>query len=124
MSKQRNVVLNAVLSSVDHPTAEAVLTRCKVEMPSINIATVYRNLNALVKDGLVRRVMADGGDRFDKTLIEHAHFQCRECGAVSDVNLDISSILEVKNSGVTVESVDVFIKGLCENCSKNGYMPI
>ena len=48
MSKQKQVVYNAVLNSVDHPSAETVLLRSKVEMPSFNLATVYRNLSALI----------------------------------------------------------------------------
>ena len=52
MSKQKTVVYNAVMSSSDHPTADMVLSRCKEVMPSINLATVYRNLNALIKEGV------------------------------------------------------------------------
>jgi Fe2+ or Zn2+ uptake regulation protein len=117
MSKQREIVLNAVLSSCDHPTAETVLLRSKAEMPSINLATVYRNLNALVKDGLIKKVVADGGDRFDKTLKNHAHFQCRVCGSVSDVmGFDFKALEGLTANGL-VESVDVSIKGVCPNCT-------
>lgn len=116
MSKQRNVVLNAVLNSSDHPTAETVLLRCKSEIPSINVATVYRNLNALVKEGLVKRVGADGGDRFDKTLYSHAHFQCRECGLVEDVECDLTSLLSATKEGVVIDGVDVSFRGVCDNC--------
>ncbi len=117
MSKQKEIVLNAVLTSCDHPTAETVLLRSKAEMPSINLATVYRNLNALVRDGLIKKVVADGGDRFDKTLINHAHFQCRVCGSVTDaVGVDFSAISSGAVNGV-VESVDISIKGVCPNCT-------
>ena len=67
MSKQKQVVYNAVLNSVDHPSAETVLLRSKVEMPSINLATVYRNLSALIKDGLVK--IEDVQDSVETVLI-------------------------------------------------------
>ncbi len=118
MRKQRQVVLTAVTSSCDHPTAEMILARAKEVMPSINLATVYRNLNALCKEGKVQRVMVDGGDRFDKTLCVHAHFQCRKCNSVTDVEgVDLSSLCneEFKNNNV-VEEFNVTIKGVCQNC--------
>ena len=120
MSKQRNVVLTAVTSSCDHPTAEVVLARCKEVMPSINLATVYRNLNALVKSGEVQKVMADGGDRFDKTLYAHAHFQCRICNSVVDVDeIDLSFIGNGKfNKENKIEDVDLTLKGVCRDCLK------
>ncbi len=118
MSKQRQIVYNAVVNSYDHPSAETVLLRSKAEMPSINLATVYRNLSALIKDGLVKRVVADGGDRFDKTLCDHAHFQCRVCGCVSDVSGVDFSTLQLGTSENQVESVEVSLKGVCADCIK------
>ena len=117
MSKQRQVVYNAVVNSFDHPSAETVLLRSKEEMPSINLATVYRNLTALIKDGLVKRVVAEGGDRFDKTLCDHAHFQCRICGRVVDVDgVDFTSLHSSEKVN-QIESVEVSFKGVCADCS-------
>lgn len=118
MSKQRQVVYTAVTNSCDHPTAETVLARCKEIMPSINIATVYRNLNALCKEGLVKRVAADGGDRFDKTLTAHAHFQCRVCNCVTDIEgVDLSGLCDKGfESGDIIEELSVTAKGVCRNC--------
>lgn len=118
MSKQRQVVLDVVLNSSDHPSAEMVLARCKEVMPSINLATVYRNLNALVSEGLVIKVVAAGGDRFDKTIKNHAHFQCTACNSVSDVmGVDLLEVANKCNDGFAVKMVDLTIKGLCPNCN-------
>ena len=118
MSKQRTIVYNAVINSCDHPTADIVLARCKELMPSINLATVYRNLNALIKEGVIQKVMVDGGDRFDKTLGPHAHFQCKVCNSVVDIEgIDLSCI---NSSGFLkdnqIDEVDVTLKGVCQRC--------
>ena len=118
MSKQRQVVYEVVKQSCDHPTAEVVLLRCKAIMPSINIATVYRNLNALVEEGLVKKIVAQGGDRFDKTLHSHAHYQCKNCGKVIDVS---DKLLDAVYSftafdGGSVDEITLSVKGLCNNC--------
>ena len=121
MSKQREIVYQAVTSSCDHPSAELVLARAKTIMPSINLATVYRNLNALISEGKIKKVVAEGGDRFDKTLENHAHFQCKKCGAVVDVmEIDFSVLTSLGFSRYNqVDDVEVAFKGVCKDCLKN-----
>ncbi len=118
MSKQKEVVYTAVNSSCDHPTADLVLVRAKELMPSINLATVYRNLNALVKEGRVRRVQHVLGDRFDKTLHHHAHVLCEKCGDFSDIDaIDLKKVIDnLKISIHNITSVDFVITGTCSNC--------
>lgn len=121
ITKQKQVVLNAVLNSCDHPTAEMVLSRCKQELPSVNLATVYRNLHALSFENKIKRISISGGDRFDKTLESHAHFKCVNCNCVFDIdNVDFNGIIERASGSVkTVLGVDVVVNGLCLNCAKN-----
>ena len=121
MSKQRQVVLQVVTNSCDHPTAETVLFRCKEIMPSINIATVYRNLGALVKQGLINKISQDEGDRFDKTLHSHAHFKCLNCGALTDLlEIDVESVkMEVESKyDLKVTNSSIFFNGVCDSCIK------
>ncbi len=118
MSKQKEVVFTAVSCSCDHPTADLVLARAKELMPSINLATVYRNLNALVKEGRIRRVQHVLGDRFDKTLYHHAHVLCEKCGDFSDINsIDLKKVVDnLKISIHNITSVDFVITGTCSKC--------
>ncbi|MBR6737827.1 MAG: transcriptional repressor [Clostridia bacterium] len=118
MSKCKNAVYQAVFNSHDHPTADVVLARAKNVVPTINIASVYRNLNALVKEGKVRKIEAVGGDRFDKTLFDHAHFQCSVCGKVEDVlEIDVKPILAIaKLSNNDIIDTEINFRGVCSNC--------
>ena len=120
ITKQKQVVLNAVLNSSDHPTAETILLRCKEEMPSVNLATVYRNLNSLSLENKIKRISISGGDRFDKTLTNHAHFKCLCCQSVFDIdNVDICGIIDcVGDSVKDISSIDVNVTGTCLNCNK------
>jgi Fe2+ or Zn2+ uptake regulation protein len=119
---QKNLVKEAVLSSCDHPTAEQVFETIVATHPSVSKATVYRNLNLLVEDGLVRRVQIPGGaDRFDKTTSDHYHIQCRNCKCVDDVVVDgdldiLGSITDAK--GFEVSSFDLVFSGLCPDCQE------
>ena len=121
MSKQRQVVLEVVKNSIDHPTAETVLFRCKEIMPSINLATVYRNLGALAKQGAINKISQYDGDRFDKTLHAHAHFKCINCGCLTDLlEIDVESIkkeVEIKYN-LKIDNSSVLFDGICDNCLK------
>lgn len=118
MSKQKEVVYTVVNSSCDHPTAELVAFRAKQLMPSINLATVYRNLTALEKENRIIRIHSDKGDRFDKTLCHHAHFKCDKCGEFFDIlGIDLQKTLDnFKNEIHTISSVDFVVTGTCKNC--------
>ena len=59
-SRQRELILNIVKGTKGHPTAEWVYRQAKKDIPTIGIATVYRNLNAMVEMGTLRRIPASG----------------------------------------------------------------
>lgn len=118
-SDQRDIVYNVVVGSCDHPTAEMVLARAKVFKPSINLATVYRNLASLAKQGKILRINIDDGDRFDITTSPHAHFHCKKCGKVFDVNAkDIGCCYKnvAEENGCRIDKVDMVFTGVCKEC--------
>lgn len=50
-SRQRELIKRNMLSRYDHPTADAVYTSIREEIPNISLGTVYRNLRLLVDQG-------------------------------------------------------------------------
>lgn len=122
-SRQREAVLKVVQESCDHPAAEVVYQRVRAIAPNVSLGTVYRNLSQLSDAGKVRRVGVPGtSGRFDKTLRVHAHFYCRECHAVTDVDDAAIAGLEaaVANAeGHVVESTELLFTGICATCVKH-----
>ncbi|MEG2003894.1 MAG: transcriptional repressor, partial [Clostridia bacterium] len=55
-------------------------------LPSISLTTVYRNLNSLADDNQILRISSSAGnsDRYDRTIVQHAHVMCERCGAFFD----------------------------------------
>ena len=121
-SKQRDEILNVVLSSCNHPDAKEVYNMVKKKIPNISLGTVYRNLNTLVDEGKIRKVlMKDGNDRFDKMLINHNHIICECCGKVRDVDLLLNGneVKEVENqTGFKITDCNFNINGICNDCMK------
>lgn len=116
-SRQREVVYQVLSATYAHPTADWVFDEAKKILPQISIATVYRNLRELVKNGMARVVLTeDDREHFDANTSEHPHFICRRCGRVIDVNTVGSE--EIADGGFKVERRDTTFFGICTDCAK------
>ena len=85
-TEQRTVILEELRRASDHPAADDVYLRVKNRLPHISLSTVYRNLELLASEGLIRKIEHGGGQkRFDPVAKTHSHFHCRSCGKLEDV---------------------------------------
>ncbi|MDD3831521.1 MAG: transcriptional repressor [Clostridia bacterium] len=119
-SHQRDIILHVITDSCDHPNAEMVLERAKDILPSINLATVYRNLDLLSKKRDILRISMGNGDRFDHTVIPHAHFHCLTCNRVFDIDsVNIDNLIEDTqvHHNCVVDGVDIVLNGYCSACT-------
>ena len=88
MTKQRELILSILRQSDRHMTADEIFFLAKLKMPSIAMATVYNNLNALDEAGVIHRLHIDGvADCLDKLTEPHNHLLCQGCGRIQDVRL-------------------------------------
>lgn len=117
-TKQRELILAAVRGTDSHPTADELFQTIRAELPTISLATVYRNLGILAEQGVIRRIeIPDGRDRFDWRMTEHDHFLCRGCGRVWDFALrEPVAALIPPETGFTVEDYALVVRGRCQNC--------
>lgn len=123
-SKQRDVIMEYLKSTVSHPTADEVYKNVKEKQPDISLGTVYRNLNLLADKNMILRLhMSDGIDRFDADISEHHHLYCRKCKRVYDLKMkkevDMGKLVKaVDNCGNSVEGCVIFFHGVCEKCKE------
>lgn len=90
---------------------------------NFNYVSIYRSLDAFLKAGIVHKVEA--GDRNRRFAVCscgssshcHPHFICRSCGKVECLSeLKIPELRELK-SGYVAEEQEIYIRGICANCS-------
>lgn len=119
-SRQRDLVLAVVRSTMDHPTADWVHRQARRRLPSISLATVYRNLKRLSADGSIREIHAGGHPaRFDGNTGRHYHIRCLGCGRVNDLPVSVDTRIEEQAGRAMSYRVlghEVEVIGLCPLC--------
>jgi Fe2+ or Zn2+ uptake regulation protein len=118
MTRQRKAILEALRATRSHPTAEEILQRVRVDLPSTSLASVYRNLRVLKAEGLVREIVTGGHRRYDGVLTDHAHFICERCHRVYDLGEQawIPRIRRWLPGGFSVSGVHLELRGRCPEC--------
>ncbi len=120
LTRQRVAVYD-YLSRVDnHPTAEEVFLNVKRKLPKISLATVYKNLEALVVCAAVSKLAyGDGSARYDIRTDHHYHTRCLQCGRIWDLEAAQGSaaLQQIKpQAGFAVEDYRLELLGRCRDC--------
>ena len=119
-TKQRDAILDIVNHSYDHLTAYEIYEKCRSKIPNVSLGTVYRNLNLLVEEHCIKKIVCEKDVcRYDHMKREHSHFICKNCGKIIDV---FDNFLDgVTNiHGNVVNGYDLYFNGVCSECLKGG----
>ena len=119
--RKRNAILNCLLHTTAHPSAEMVHEMLQSEHPDISLATIYRNLSWFKDQGMIVSLgTVNGIERFDANMDPHVHFICSGCGAVTDLHqIQVPQELNAQveeTSGCSVRSCQLTFSGLCGKC--------
>ncbi|MBN1698981.1 MAG: transcriptional repressor [Spirochaetales bacterium] len=121
-SRQRDKILALLRSTASHPTADWLYGRLKDEFPHLSLGTVYRNLNILIRQGLVKKIdFGSTFDRFDANIDRHYHFVCERCGTVIDLAIPFDEGLNERVASVTPFTVTrhrIEFYGMCDQCKE------
>ncbi len=118
-SRQRDAVYAELCSRKDHPTADELYLSLKNDFPKLGLATVYRNLTLLEREGKVLRIRGENCDRFDGDVSEHCHFICDVCGKITDISLEAFPDIVIKDFKGIVKGKTIICSGYCEECVNN-----
>jgi len=121
-TSQQQLILNFLLRSGAHLTAEDIFAEVKKNLPKISLATVYRNLKKLEDHNLIVSLSySKGQTRYEFGSSLHPHFICLKCDDIVHVDMDEMVQLNAqisKRHGVQVEYHKMYFFGLCLYCSK------
>jgi Fur family peroxide stress response transcriptional regulator len=85
VTPQRMAVLNALVNTLHHPTADEIYRVVAASIPGLSVTTVYNILDVFVENGLVHRIKTDADVmRYDAVTKPHHHLYCAETDRVED----------------------------------------
>ncbi|MBN2274344.1 MAG: transcriptional repressor [Bacteroidales bacterium] len=85
VTPQRVAILEAVERLHNHPTAEKIFEYIRKKFPNVAEGTVYKVLDTLVSNQLIRKVNTEKDImRYDAILENHHHLYCRESDRIED----------------------------------------
>src|SRR5690554_219779 len=96
VTPQRMAILEAIQDLGNHPTAENISDHIRKNNPNISVATVYKVLDVLVDNHLIKRVKTEKDVmRYDAILESHHHIYCSDSDKIEDYfDDDLNHILK------------------------------
>jgi Fur family transcriptional regulator, peroxide stress response regulator len=95
ITPQRLAIFEAILKLYNHPTADDIAAFIKRDFPNVATGTVYKVLDSLVENGLIKKVKTERDVmRYDAILENHHHLYCAESDRIADYyNNEINELL-------------------------------
>jgi Fur family ferric uptake transcriptional regulator len=105
-------------------TAQEIFDQLRGEGRRVGIASVYRTLEHLSREGFVQRIdIGAGTTRFEPIQADgehHHHLVCDDCGKVeafADDELERALRKVERRTGYSVAGHDVVLRGACDQCA-------
>ena len=120
MTSQRMAILHVLRHEGTHLSPAEIFKEAKKSHAGLTEPTVYRTLEFLAKNGLVRVSQSHKGHlTYQIAGVEHHHLVCRVCGDETEVQHDLLESLyrnlESTSGYLRIDSHMTFF-GICPNC--------
>lgn len=123
-TRQRDVILDAFLSSERHMSIEELYLKLRTKHPNIGYATVYRTLKLFAEAGIANEIhFGDGQTRYEHVNEgeHHDHLVCTRCGAITEFENETIEKLQAEiaaSHGFIIETHKLELYGQCAKCRK------
>lgn len=120
---QRRVIYETVVAMHGHPSPELIYDAVRKKIPSISLATVYKNVRTFLDSGMLREVsLHHGSIRVEPNESEHHHAVCIRCRQITDLHAESLSTAQLRMKpklprGFRVTRVAVDVLGICTACA-------
>ena len=128
-TKQKSLLLDYFIKNKHkHLSIDTILQDLSSDKQSISQATVYRLINTLVQEGLIRKIVIDDKKcscyqyiDTNQKCYEHYHLICNKCGAM--LHFDNNIIDNLKDNiystfNFEIDTSKVVFYGICSKCKK------
>lgn len=112
-SKKREQILNILKN--EHGALSASDIHAK--LPSLNLTTIYRNLDMFVSDGEVKKLLLSGKEAlYEHQEKSHHHAVCTKCERVIHFTAPDEKIKKLLGiDDFQVDELEVTVRGICKH---------
>lgn len=113
-SKKRDAILEAFKNG--HLFTAQEISK---KLPKIDTATIYRNIDFFIKEGILREIHIKKGVSSYELVNEnnHQHFICDKCEKVIPININLNNFSKLFPKDIEVKNLEFNITGNCKNCT-------
>ena len=118
VTPQRLSIVEELYGKV-HMSVDDLYTAIKKKFPSISLATVYKNINAMLEKSFILEVkIPHQKSKYELVKESHSHVLCEACGKVEDITLDLGDITQVAVNLTDYKINDdaLVLSGICPSC--------
>ena len=119
VTPQRIAIIDYLIHTEDHPSAENVHAIVKKKYPMVSLSTVYKTLDLLRQKKLVNEIEIEGEARFDAHVDDHINLVCLSCGKIEDIDENLLKNIQVKvakKSEYRIIKASFELHGYCNKC--------
>ena len=109
-----------ILKSIDqagHINIDEIYEDVKEYYPTLSLATIYKNIILMVKQGVIIEVPMNGEkSKYELKKDDHIHLICQSCGEIRDIEIskEKEQILHIENFQLNNAQINLY--GVCEKC--------
>lgn len=125
LTKQKKVISEICMNAKHALSTNEIFNESKKQIPSINLATIYRNLNQMVSDSLLIRFSHSSKGTLYEVPNKRPHhfFFCKSCDTTFEkpgcgLSVCIDELKGKLKDGFIVQSHEVYLHGVCASCAK------
>ncbi|NPA55255.1 MAG: transcriptional repressor [Epsilonproteobacteria bacterium] len=115
ITPQRLTILS-IIRKYGHIAIDELYEQIRSVYPTISLATVYKNINALQDANIIAQIHPQmQKPKFELKKQQHGHFICKVCQSVYDFKLQniCSPNLDIIDD---IEEKEVYLYGVCKKC--------
>jgi Fur family ferric uptake transcriptional regulator/Fur family peroxide stress response transcriptional regulator len=115
-----------ILEIVDkngHIDIDGIYEQIKQKLPTISLATVYKNILSMTQSGVLVEVPIVGKkSKYELKKADHIHLVCTKCGDVEDkdcidiTNNALHSLTDKENFNLSTRQINLY--GICHKCQE------
>jgi Fur family ferric uptake transcriptional regulator len=107
LSRQRRFILELLWDAKEHLSAREIYDRLNRQANSIGHTSVYQNLEALSREGIIECIERSEGRLYGNVSDSHSHVNCLDTAQILDVHVELpTELIEQIQQQTGVKIVD------------------